>query len=98
MPRIRENKSNTIISNPSDWKTPDILCDIDKIEVIWGLYIDKWGEIGRLLFFIYYTLPTFINDSAIWTEFNAAPFNKLSETTQKLNPFSFIRSFLSLET
>ena len=34
---------------------PVILWVIDKIEVICGLYICKWGEIGSSDFFIYFT-------------------------------------------
>ena len=40
----------------------------------------------------YFTKPSLTKLSAICTEFQAAPFNKLSETTHKWKPFSTSKS------
>lgn len=52
---INKQLNQTIIRGKSNTrKNPDILCEIERTEVNCGLYICKCGEIGRLVFFIFF--------------------------------------------
>lgn len=50
----------------------------------------RWSS--TIPYWFYFTIPKFIRLSAIWTEFHAAPFNRLSDTTHIWKPFSSSRS------
>ena len=60
----------------------------------------NWVELSFTNFKIIhnYMYPLVINSSAICTEFKAAPFLKLSETTQIFNPKGIVWSSRILET